>query len=393
MTANSESSEPADNHNSSEAESPRKNGWLITAFVLVSIFLVVILAYAMLSTAGLLPGQKPTQPAIFITIINPDQGDLLDMTWAVNVKGEAGGLFEGNVVVQALDAAGNILTQQPTTIDTPDAGTGGAGPWSVDLRISTEPGTQGRIMAFSTSPVDGSVIAEASVDVGFGEAPGKKELLSLENHTWRLILLIGKPLIDNTLISLQFENFQASGSSGCNLYNTSYERDRMEIDFGLVTSTAKDCELPSGIMTQEGAYFSALEDITNYRIEDQELNLFDGSGNLLLVYDAVLMGNIFNPSETELPEGAVVFIRLSDISLADAESQPIAEQVITDITQFPIPYIVSYNPKEIVQSHTYAVGVRVEDGAGNLLLINPVAYHVITAGNPSQVDLIVETKQ
>ena len=379
--------------NHTETESQRKNGWLIAAFVLVAIFLVAILAYAMLSTAGFFAGQQPIQPEVFITITEPAQGNLLDTTWAVTVKGEAGGLFEGNVVVQALDATGNFLAQQPTTIDAPDAGTGGAGPWSVDLRIEAEPGTQGQIEAFSTSAKDGSVVAEDSVDVGYGESPVKEELVKLEDHLWRLVSLKGDPWIENTLITLQFENFQASGSSGCNLYNTSYERSRTELNFGLVTSTAMECELPEGIMVQEQAYFSALEKVVAYRIENQGLNLFDGSGNLLLIYDAVVMGNIVSPNDTEIPEDAVVYVRLSDVSLADAEAKPIAEQVITGVSQFPIPFIVRYNPKEIVENHTYAIVVRIEDSSENLLFINPTAYHVISAGNPSQVDVTVEAIQ
>jgi uncharacterized lipoprotein YbaY len=64
--------------------------------------------------------------------------------------------------------------------------------------------------------------------------------------------------------------------------------------------------------------------------------------------------------------------------------------VLTGVTQFPIPYLVKYNPREILDNHTYAIGVRIEDPEGNLLFINPSAYHVITNGNPSQVDVMVE---
>jgi len=393
MTGNSEGSGLADNLNGSKAESPRKNGWIIAAFVLVAVFLAAILAYAMLSTAGVFPGQQPTQPAVFINITEPAQGAMLDLTWVVTVKGQGGALFEGNVIVQALDAAGNVLAHQPTTIDAPDAGTGGAGPWSVDLRITTEPGTQGQIVAFSSSPVDGSVVAEDSVDVGYGESPVKDELLTLEDHLWRLITLNGSSLIENSLITMHFENFQASGSGGCNLYNTSYERSRTELNFGLVTSTAKECELPEGIMGQESAYFAALEGTTAYRIENQQLNLLNSSGNLLLVYDPVVMGSIVSLSETELPEEAVVYVRLSDVSLADAEAELIAEQVITGVAQFPIPFSLNYNPKQIIENLTYSLDVRIEDSSGSIRYINPTAYHVITAGNPSQVDLIVDAIQ
>ena len=370
-----------------------KNGWLIAAFVVVALILVGILAYAMLSTAGFFAEPVPTNPAVFITITEPDQGARLDITWQVEVKGQGGGLFEGNVVVQALDAAGNVLAQQPTIIDTPDAGVGGSGSWSVDLRINAESGTQGQIVASSTSPVDGSLIAEDHVDVGFGESPAIDELVKVEDHLWTLSSLNGNPPIENTLITLQFENFQASGLGGCNSYRTSYERRRTDLNFGLVTSTAKECEFPEGILNQEAAYFNALEQVVAYRIENQQLNMFDGSGNLILNFSAVVMGNVLGPGGTELPEDAVVYIRLRDVSLTDADADLIAEQVITGEIQFPIPFTVTYNPREITENHTYAIGVSIEDGSGNLIYINPPAYQVITGGNPSHLDVLVEAVQ
>jgi heat shock protein HslJ len=377
----------------SDSPGTDKKRWLIATFAVVALILVGILAYAMLSTAGFFADPEPTNQVVFITITEPGQGARLDTTWQVEVKGQGGGLFEGNVVVQALDAAGNILAQEPTTIQSPEAGMGGTGPWSVNLNIDAEPGTQGQIVAFSNSPADGSLIAEDRVDVGFGESPAADELVKVEDHLWTLSELNGNPPIENTLITLQFENFQASGSGGCNNYRTSYERRRTDLNFGLVTSTAKECELPKGILNQEAAYFTSLEQVVAYRIENQQLNMIDGSGNLLLSFSAVVMGNVLGPGGTELPEAAVVYIHLSDVSLADADANPIAEQVITGASEFPIPYSVMYNPKEIVDNHTYAIGVRIEDDSGKLLFINPTAYHVITARNPNEVDVIVEAVQ
>jgi uncharacterized lipoprotein YbaY len=365
----------------------RTNNWLLGAAILFTIILVGILAYADLSSVEL---PDPTEPSTFITITEPIDGALLDTTWAVPVAGEGGGLFEGNVIVQALSASGEVIAQQVTIIDSPEAGTGGSGPWSADLQINAPPGTQGEIVALSTSPVDGSTVAEDRINVGYGESPGAGDLVKPENYFWNLVALASRPLIEETSIDLQFENFQAFGSGGCNRYNTSYERSGKRLNFGFVTSTAMECEQPEGILTQESDYFAALEQVVAYRVENWQLNLSDSSGSLLLVYDAVVLGNILHEVEIEIPEDAVVFVGLEDGSLADAEAPPIAEQVITGVTQFPIPYMVKYNPREIVENHTYTIGVRIEDSSGNLLFINPSAYHVITAGNPSRVDVRVE---
>jgi len=106
----------------------------------------------------------------FIEINEPGQGAVLDIANPVTVNGVGAGLPEGNVVVQAIDRDGNVLTQQPTTIDAPDAATGGQGPWSVQLIVDAEPGMAGRIRAFSASPADNSVLAESVIKITFGQA-------------------------------------------------------------------------------------------------------------------------------------------------------------------------------------------------------------------------------
>jgi uncharacterized lipoprotein YbaY len=385
MTDDPEDLGYSEGSNNRVTETNEKKGWMIAAFVVVTTILLGILAYAMFSSSGVFG-----KPGVFITITEPVQGALLDTASPVTVSGLGGGLFEGNVVVQALDVAGDVLTQQPTTIDAPDAGTGGEGPWSVELAIESMPGTQGRIVAFSTSPADGTTIASDSVDVTFGEAIPGGEMVKLEDHHWVLVALDGESLIENTLINLQFENFRAQGSGGCNRYFTSYESRGSSLNFGLVTSTAKSCELPVGVMDQEEEYFAALEQAAAFTHENQKLKVFNGSNDLILVYNAVVIGTVVVPEGTELLEDSVVHIRLEDVSIADIEAKLIAEQIITSATDFPIPFMVIYNAQEINEKNTYAIGVRIEDNSGNFLYINTTAYPVITRGNPSEIEVMVE---
>jgi hypothetical protein len=85
------------------------------------------------------------------------------------VKGQGGGLFEGNVVVRALDDKGKVLAEKPTTVQAPDAGTGGSGPWAVTLTVANvPPGTPGRIAASSPQTPN---TGETSVNVVYGLAP------------------------------------------------------------------------------------------------------------------------------------------------------------------------------------------------------------------------------
>jgi heat shock protein HslJ len=130
----------------------------------------------------------------YIRIEEPTQGALLDITGPVGVRGSGAALPEGNVVVEALDAQGNVLDRQPTTMQGPDVGTGGEGTWSTELTIEVEPGTAGRIRAYSPSPSDGSIIAEDSVEVSLGQTPAVESYLKIDSPAQGTTLDVTKPV-------------------------------------------------------------------------------------------------------------------------------------------------------------------------------------------------------
>ena len=115
----------------------------------------------------------------YIKMDEPTQGALLDISKPVLVRGSGAGLPEGNVVVEALDWQGNVLDRQPTTLQGQDVGTGGQGTWSAELTIKVEPGTAGKIRAYSESAKDGSIIAEDSVEVSLGQTPAVQSKITI----------------------------------------------------------------------------------------------------------------------------------------------------------------------------------------------------------------------
>jgi putative lipoprotein len=133
-------------------------------------------------------------PSAFITIEQPPQGAILDISRPVQVSGQGGALPEGNVVVQAIDRDGNVLAEQATIVDAPDAGTGGQGPWGVELNINTEPGMAGQIRAFSPSPADNSVMAEATVNVSFGQTEAGQPFITIGEPLQGAIVDISRPV-------------------------------------------------------------------------------------------------------------------------------------------------------------------------------------------------------
>jgi uncharacterized lipoprotein YbaY/LysM repeat protein len=111
-------------------------------------------------------GSSPVvRPEIAIDI--PTPGEVVS-PYEVVVVGTGAGLPENNVVVRALAADGRVLDEQATIVD---ADLGGAGEWRVTLYPRVAPGTSGRIYAFAPSPADGSILAEASVNVRYGSGP------------------------------------------------------------------------------------------------------------------------------------------------------------------------------------------------------------------------------
>jgi hypothetical protein len=85
------------------------------------------------------------------------------------VSGRGGGLFEGALVVHARDGEGNVLAETATILEGEDVGVGGTGTYTVELSVDVAPGTEGRLVAFATSPKDGSVETSFAIPVVYGE--------------------------------------------------------------------------------------------------------------------------------------------------------------------------------------------------------------------------------
>jgi LysM repeat protein len=137
--------------------------------------------------------QSVTEP--FITITSPVSGTVI-LEESVTVSGRGGGLFEGNVVVQAEDVDGNVLLTQPTVLQGENTGIGGPGDWETTILLSTFPSTLGQIVAFSTSPADGSIIASDSVAVAFGEADRLIHVVQRGENLYRISQIYGVSVAD-----------------------------------------------------------------------------------------------------------------------------------------------------------------------------------------------------
>jgi heat shock protein HslJ len=220
-------------------------------------------------------GSTPPMP-VFLEIDEPASGAVLDTSQPVAVSGTGGGLPEGNIVVQALDADNKVLAEQATVLQGPDVGTGGEGTWSVALLVQPPGGTIGQIVAFASSPDTGENVAESAVNVTYGQ-----ESLSLEGPTW----ILERTLL-RTEITAIFEDGKVTGSAGCNTYSGSYTvtagATENEIAIGPLATTRMACE--QRIMGQETLYLSSLEAAESYVIEGTTLTIYYPGG--ALTYEA-----------------------------------------------------------------------------------------------------------
>ena len=96
----------------------------------------------------------------------------------------------------------------------------------------------------------------------------------------------------------------------------------------------------------------------------------------------------FGGGAVTLPAGAVVTVRLLDISYADAAAMTIGEQIIRDARGLPLAFRVGYDPAAIMDGYEYSLQATARH-AGRLLYINDTVHPVLTRGAPRNSDIAV----
>lgn len=102
-----------------------------------------------------------------------------------------------------------------------------------------------------------------------------------------------------------------------------------------------------------------------------------------------VMGKITYLQKIAMPADAVVEVQIEDVSRQDAPAVVIGEQTIVNPGQVPVSFSIDYDPARIDENNTYVVRAKIVSG-GELLWQNTTSYPVITKGNPSSVDVIVQ---
>lgn len=100
-----------------------------------------------------------------------------------------------------------------------------------------------------------------------------------------------------------------------------------------------------------------------------------------------LRGTVSYRERMALPPGAVVEVKLLDISLADAPARTIAETRVSG-RRIPAPWTLRFDSRQIDPRHSYALQARILD-RGQLLFIT-TERHSVFAGGLDNTDIRVQ---
>ncbi|MFN2218769.1 MAG: Gmad2 immunoglobulin-like domain-containing protein [Anaerolineae bacterium] len=322
----------------------KKPAWVMAVIIIAAILLaccivaIVIAAAVTIFSSNGEATPTPVQPIeAYISISEPVQGAILDITEPIGILGTGAGLFEGNVVVQVIDRDGNILAQEPTTLQGPDVGTGGEGAWRLEISVETQPGMAGQIRAFSPSPADGSVMAEDVVNVSLGSTPAVQAYIQIDEPVSGQTLDIASPIIISG---------QGAGLPEANVVVQALDRDGNEIASQPTTLQGPEVgtggegtwqvqltiDTEPGMAGQIRAYSPSPAD--NSIVADARVQVTFGSTPPMPVFleiDEPASGTVLDTSQPVavsgtgggLPEGNVV------VRALDADNKVLAEQATT----------------------------------------------------------------
>lgn len=118
------------------------------------------------------------------------------------------------------------------------------------------------------------------------------------------------------------------------------------------------------------------------------LNILAASG--VSAQDTRVTGTVSYRERIALPAQAVINVQLQDVSRADAPATVLAEQTINaEGKQVPFAFDLPYDSTKIDERYTYAVRAQISVD-GQLWFTTTERYPVITQGNPTNVDLVLQ---
>ena len=197
--------------------------------------------------------------------VSPSQipaGACVSIEWRVE-GGASGSRILRNGTVMADDAG---LTGQRT--DCPAQ----AGSYTYRLEAYNEAGqtvSQERVISVTEGATD-NPLAGTQWQVIFYSAPSSAGGMA--------------SVLEGTSLTAAFgSDGMLTGSAGCNSYSTGYHVEGSQLILSPLSSTARLCETPEGIMDQEAAFLAALGSAASFAIDGEQLILLNASGRSVVI--------------------------------------------------------------------------------------------------------------
>ena len=269
--------------------------------------------------------------------------------------------------------------------------------------------TRTSYVTYEVSRDDLPLVAPVDISTGPAGTPGggpsaddvSGDAAPLFGRRWRLTE-VGGAAVGTTRAYVEFDRGakRFTGDGGCNRISGGFEVDGASLKFSRVISTRRAC-LDNEVQRVETNFLQALERTTGFQIQDDILRLHAGGPPILTFkadateaggtpQEARVTGTVTYLQRIALTPGAVVEVKLLDVSRAGAPALTIAEQVIRPAgRQVPISFELRYDPARIEERRRYAIQARILEG-GRLRFINTESYLVITGGHPDTVNVIVK---
>jgi uncharacterized lipoprotein YbaY len=189
---------------------------------------------------------------------------------------------------------------------------------------------------------------------------------------------------------------EVTGFGGVNRFRGPYTVDGGTVEFGALAATMMAGPEPANSV--EGALFGALIGAQPFSIEGSDLTIGESDAVVVLrrveeeetSSDAavVVSGTVTYLERMALPAGAVVTVRVSDVSIADAPAPIVAEAVITPTTQVPIPYAVAVPAASLEDGRQYSLSATITTG-GDLLFTSTEMLPVATDVPAQTIDVLL----
>jgi heat shock protein HslJ len=108
---------------------------------------------------------------------------------------------------------------------------------------------------------------------------------NLEGTAWVLTHIGTEPVLFGSQPTLRFDSGQVSGFGSCNGFGGEYEKSGKQLTFSGIMSTLMACD-PIEITQQESAYFAALGEAVEFKIENSTFKIYNDEGTQVLTFSA-----------------------------------------------------------------------------------------------------------